>query len=295
MTTAQMHTFLTVCKCLSFTEAATSLNLTQSAVSRQISGLESELGLRLFERNNNILRLTAAGERIRDGFTEITHSLDSIVGEARRISGGFQGVLHIGQLADQVISRELGDAIHVLSKEKGVNITVTRLEYGNLYQRFRAGEVDIVDTIVHTDDFTDDIEILVYQKSQPLCLAVRRELMGNPPRQVTKQWLMQLSRRVPICLPDDFRQPPRPFASDDILGVPVAYRDFDSIVLMTSAGLCATVTNHDNILARDPNIALVELPFSAPASRCLLWQRENRNPMIPMLISIVEKEMSELE
>lgn len=295
MTTAQMHTFLTVCGCLSFTEAATSLNLTQSAVSRQISGLENELGLRLFERNNNILRLTAAGERIRDGFTEITHSLDAVIGEARRINSGFQGDLRIGQLADQVISQELGNAIRILSKEEGINVTVTRLEYGKQYHKFKEGELDIVDTIAHSDGLAGDFETLVYQKSRPMCLVVHRELMGDPPQRVTKRWLMQLSRRAPICLPDDFRQPPRPFPSDDILGVPVTYRDFDSIVLMTSAGLCASVTNRDNILARDPNIALIDLPFSDPVSRCLLWQRENRNPMLPKLISLVEKEMSKQE
>lgn len=291
MTTSQMHTFLTVCRCLSFTEAAASLNLTQSAVSRQISGLENELGIRLFERNNNILRLTAAGERIRDGFVEITHSIETVIGEARRISGGFQGALRVGQLADQVISRELGNAIRSLSQTGDVEVTVTRLEFGNLYQKFREGELDVVDTIGKIEGVAGDYEALVYQKSQPLFLVARRELIGELPVNVTKHWLTQLSHRVPLCLPEDFRQPPRPFPNDDILGVPVTYRNFDSIVLMTSAGLCASVTNRDNILARDPNIAQVELPFAAPASRCLFWHRDNRNPMIPALISLVKEEI----
>ena len=43
MTTDQMKYFLTVARCLSFTEAAEQLFLSQPALSRQISALEREL------------------------------------------------------------------------------------------------------------------------------------------------------------------------------------------------------------------------------------------------------------
>ncbi|QHE86566.1 LysR substrate-binding domain-containing protein [Hydrogenophaga sp. BPS33] len=47
---------------LSFTQAAHELNLTQSAVSRQIQLLEDSLGTPLFERRHRALALTEAGE-----------------------------------------------------------------------------------------------------------------------------------------------------------------------------------------------------------------------------------------
>lgn len=46
----------------SFTEAATALNITVAAVSRRIQGLETELGIQLFQRNHHTLRLTGQGE-----------------------------------------------------------------------------------------------------------------------------------------------------------------------------------------------------------------------------------------
>ncbi len=49
---------------LSFTRAAAELNLTQSAISRQIAGLEQALGVILFVRHNRRLELTAAGETL---------------------------------------------------------------------------------------------------------------------------------------------------------------------------------------------------------------------------------------
>lgn len=62
MNTYQMKYFLTTVNCLNMTLAAEKLNMTQSALSRSISSLESELGVRLFIRDKRKrLRLTADG------------------------------------------------------------------------------------------------------------------------------------------------------------------------------------------------------------------------------------------
>ena len=53
--------FEVAARLLNFTRASTELSVTQSAVSREISTLEGRLGVRLFERVNGALRLTAAG------------------------------------------------------------------------------------------------------------------------------------------------------------------------------------------------------------------------------------------
>lgn len=50
----------------SFTRAAAELNLTQSAVSRQIGQLEDFLGRQLFVREPRALQLTVAGQRYAD-------------------------------------------------------------------------------------------------------------------------------------------------------------------------------------------------------------------------------------
>ena len=56
--------FEAAARLLSFTEAAAELFVTQSAVSRQIKGLEDAIGVPLFERLNRRLLLTPAGERL---------------------------------------------------------------------------------------------------------------------------------------------------------------------------------------------------------------------------------------
>jgi DNA-binding transcriptional LysR family regulator len=56
--------FATLARVCSFTQAARELNLTQSAVSHAIKGLERDLGVRLFERMGRKVTITAAGRQL---------------------------------------------------------------------------------------------------------------------------------------------------------------------------------------------------------------------------------------
>ncbi|WP_343559636.1 transcriptional regulator GcvA [Kiloniella sp. b19] len=70
-----LKTFEAAARHLSFTQAAQELNVTQSAVSRQIRQLEDEVGLVLFERHHQRLVLTQAGrsyaEEVREGLEKL--------------------------------------------------------------------------------------------------------------------------------------------------------------------------------------------------------------------------------
>jgi len=57
-----LRAFIAVAEHRSFTDAAASLNRTQSAVSTQIKRLEDQLGLKLFVRSPNRVDLSVAGE-----------------------------------------------------------------------------------------------------------------------------------------------------------------------------------------------------------------------------------------
>ena len=77
--------FAAAARHLNFTRAAQELNLSQSAVSQQISKMETALGFRLFERKARGLELTEKGTKlwtaVRDGLGRIEHTLQEL-GEA---------------------------------------------------------------------------------------------------------------------------------------------------------------------------------------------------------------------
>jgi len=57
-----LQAFEAVARRKSFAFAASELHLTASAISHQISRLEADLGVRLFERSAHGVRLSAAGD-----------------------------------------------------------------------------------------------------------------------------------------------------------------------------------------------------------------------------------------
>ncbi|MGY6704396.1 LysR family transcriptional regulator [Roseinatronobacter sp.] len=62
----------------SFTRAALELNLTQSAVSRQIKDLETQLGIALFERVRQRIVLSTAGQRLRPEIERLLAGLEHL-------------------------------------------------------------------------------------------------------------------------------------------------------------------------------------------------------------------------
>ncbi|OIN07421.1 LysR family transcriptional regulator [Oceanisphaera psychrotolerans] len=78
-----LRVFETTGKCLSFTQAATQLHVTQSAVSRQIKQLEDYLGVPLFIRRHHQLELTEAGSQLLTKLEQSFNLMETAVQELR--------------------------------------------------------------------------------------------------------------------------------------------------------------------------------------------------------------------
>ncbi len=94
-TLRQIQYFLTVAELGGFTQAAAALFIAQSALSRQISQLEEELGFPLFEREARGVRLTPAGVLYRERVSSIAHTLASAADDGRQLARGEAGVLRL--------------------------------------------------------------------------------------------------------------------------------------------------------------------------------------------------------
>lgn len=87
MDTHTLHAFITVAEQGSFSVAAEQLFLTQSAVSKRIAQLESQLDTRLFDRIGRTITLTEAGQALLPRARGILLQLD----DARRAIGNLNG------------------------------------------------------------------------------------------------------------------------------------------------------------------------------------------------------------
>ncbi|HOZ34602.1 MAG TPA: LysR family transcriptional regulator, partial [Tabrizicola sp.] len=75
--------------------AADMLNMTQSALSHQVKGLEDQAGMELFVRRSKPMRLSAAGHRMLRAAERILPEIDAMEEEFRSLRAGRTGRLHI--------------------------------------------------------------------------------------------------------------------------------------------------------------------------------------------------------
>ena len=124
----------------SFTRAAEELHVTQSAVSQQVKALEAQLGVRLFNRERQRLKITPAG---RDYLVEIREALD-----------------HVGAATERLMQRHSAGVLTVsTSQDFAAKWLVHRLA------RFAAANPGIdlrVSATIHNVDFArEDVDVAV--------------------------------------------------------------------------------------------------------------------------------------
>ena len=92
----QLKYFLKVAETLNFSEAARKLYITQSTLSQQISHLEQEIGLPLFERNSHEVYLTEAGKELLPYAQNAVNSADACIDHMNDLKEMLTGELNIG-------------------------------------------------------------------------------------------------------------------------------------------------------------------------------------------------------
>lgn len=103
--------FLSVAKHLNFTKAAQECHIAQPAISRQMSSLEEELGIALFDRSSRRVRLTPAGQSFYNSMSRFINDYDNSVEQLRHISDEqLQMVVCTGTMGDSsLLSGALSD------------------------------------------------------------------------------------------------------------------------------------------------------------------------------------------
>ena len=92
----QLKCFVNVVDQRSFTKAAFEVSSSQSALSKQISKLEDELNVRLFDRSRRVVTLTPAGREFEPHARKLLADYDEMMASIKRFSNS--GHLHIGSV-----------------------------------------------------------------------------------------------------------------------------------------------------------------------------------------------------
>ncbi|MBC5688624.1 LysR family transcriptional regulator [Mediterraneibacter sp. NSJ-55] len=136
----RMETFLTVCQCMNFTRASEELHITQPAVSQHIRFLEKYYHTKLFHYEGKKLRLTNAGELLRNASLTMKH--DELFLQNEMIREGEElkeirfgatrtvGDALMGKVLQKYLSRYPDAKIHM--EVENTNALLNRLDEGKI-------------------------------------------------------------------------------------------------------------------------------------------------------------------
>lgn len=137
----QLRTFLTVAEEGSVSRAALRMHIAQSALSRQIIHLESDLGLKLFDRIGRRLVLTREGERLIQNCRSVLGQAAQLTEQAHLLRGGEVGLLKVAaspQIIESVLAtflpkyEGLYPRVEVKLREAVGNDQLAMLERGDI-------------------------------------------------------------------------------------------------------------------------------------------------------------------
>lgn len=175
----------------SFTAAAEELNLTQSAVSRQIKTLEELLGGDVFVRERHMVRLTVAGEAYAHEIREVLRRIcGATLGFRANPSGGTLNLAILPTFGTRWLAPRLP---RFVAANPGITI--------NLVTRIMATDfrLDSVDAAIHygTADGADaEFDYLMSEEVFPACSrAMRDEYKFQEPADLLKAPLLHLISR----------------------------------------------------------------------------------------------------
>jgi len=138
-----LRTFVTVAEQGTVSKAALRLRVAQPALSRQISDLEEELGIKLFDRVRRRLVLTGEGEQLLGNCRIVLGAVGSLSERAQLFRGGDSGILRVAatpQMIDGVFSTFLH---HYAARFPNVQIKLTEAVGNEPFARLERGELHL--------------------------------------------------------------------------------------------------------------------------------------------------------
>lgn len=135
--------FAEVARLSNLTKAASNLNISQSAVSRQIRLLEEELGVQLFKRSSKGLFLTSAGKEFYENAENILRQCENAVRKAQNREYVINEPLSIAFM-DDTFSEEIYMAVKSFKAENPtISISFYNAVRKNIRDLLKRNEIDV--------------------------------------------------------------------------------------------------------------------------------------------------------
>lgn len=281
VTSLQITYFLKAAECMSFSQAAQELYVSQPSVSRQIKLLEEELGYALFDRmRKNAISLTAAGMVFRETFHHARQQFAAAKAAAQEISGQPSLRLRVGVGAYWDMSAELlrfRQQVRLRYPQASLHFETN--EFQELRRQVRDGTLDVIlCTKTSLMDF-DGLEVVqianlesrAYVRRGLLCPA---DVLLRAEDFEGQKLLMLSEEESPMAMELAQLQ----FLARQVKVQPVWLPNRDTILQALLLGDGVAVFDQYMRFRDDPRLTYYNLEDHIPI--CVVWSQRNQNPLI---------------
>lgn len=298
----QLKYFVAVAEKLSFTEAAKTLFVAQSAVSQQISELERQLGVPLFVRNRRSVQLTPAGNVLYCEATGLLKRFDEVTENTKNAHLGFKGHLRIGYIGygDRTWLPGILKAFQEQFPE--VTLEVNRFHQGALLKSLRENMLDLAvtfsfglsgveDELKHWETRHISTETLCAVLSKESTIAKYWQNQSIPLSALaTEPFILQNRHESPqgydktlqLCSVSGF--------SPKIVNTPNLVQ---TVLLLVEAQMGVAILPSSLATYAGPNVVFLPLlldPSLAQYAIVAVWKSKHINPALEHLIHIIKTE-----
>lgn len=294
MNIRQLQYFISVAEYLSFTEAAKSLYIAQSALSQQIIEMEKNLGVTLFQRSKRSVKLTCAGTVFLKDAIEIVDRYQQAVENMHRTGQGLIGNLRIGFLSDS-LSTFLPPFIQkFISSYPSIELKMTGLNNGPLMEKLSENAFDLAFTVSIGMQYVPDVDCLpithdyssvILHKNHPLASDEKidfskfsRENFIIMHRQDSPQGY---DSTVQICANNGF--------SPKIIS---QVHDIRDILLLVESGIGIAILPTHVGANYSPNLRCIPIEDGKyTVDLVAAWKKSNSNPSLPYFLDSLRSEL----
>ncbi|MCM0759078.1 MULTISPECIES: LysR family transcriptional regulator [Sporomusa] len=167
-----MRNFYAIVEAGNISNAAKRLNIAQPPLSKQMKQLEEQLGVQLFERGSRRIRLTEAGQLLRERAEQILGLVDGTVKEITELNSNLAGTLSIGTVTTS------GATLlpNLLSRFHDLYPDVTfQLWEGDGYRILELLDNRVIEIGIIRAPFDSEIYESITLPDEPLMIAMKRD------------------------------------------------------------------------------------------------------------------------
>lgn len=188
-----VRAFLAIVHQGTFTRAASVLGMSQPTLTVQIRQLEAALGVRLFDRNNRRVSLTAAGRDLVASFERLIFDVDAIAARTQDLASHRRGVVTVAALPSIAASLLPRAMATLAAAHKGIVVRVRDMTAAAIVEAVKRGDADIgLGSLMRPDPDLDALPLF----SDRLCAYVP----GGHPLASRRRVSLRVLSRWPLIL-----------------------------------------------------------------------------------------------